>query len=74
MPKELNRVQQLFFRGSNRPPAISDRFRYGLGQGLYISHNVVEAHRGRLNITSTPNVGTQVEVLLPIHASMPALQ
>jgi PAS domain S-box-containing protein len=37
----------------------------GLGLGLYIVKTIVEAHAGRIDIDSEPNVGTTVTVRLP---------
>lgn len=37
----------------------------GVGLGLAIAKSIVEAHRGRINITSAENEGTEVEVYLP---------
>ena len=40
----------------------------GTGLGMVIVKNVVEAHRGRIVVESTPNVGTTVMVRLPARA------
>lgn len=50
---------------------VFDRFRKGAGSsgsglGLTISRNLVEAHRGRIGLTSEVGVGTTVTVELPI--------
>ena len=37
----------------------------GLGLGLFISHEIVAAHRGKLTVRSTPERGTCFEVELP---------
>ena len=37
----------------------------GTGLGLSICAHIVQAHRGSLQITSTPGVGTLVEICLP---------
>lgn len=37
----------------------------GNGLGLSIAQSLVQAHRGRINITSQPGRGTQVHILLP---------
>ena len=38
----------------------------GLGMGLAVVHGIVSAHGGTVFVDSTPNVGTTVEVYLPI--------
>lgn len=38
----------------------------GLGIGMFHSKTIVEAHRGRLEVESTPGKGTTVRVLLPL--------
>ena len=40
----------------------------GSGLGLAISHRIIEEHRGRLVIKSTPGQGTTVRVFLPVNA------
>lgn len=38
----------------------------GRGLGLSIVHSIITRHGGHVSITSTPNVGTTVSVLLPV--------
>ena len=40
----------------------------GLGLGLYITRQIVNAHNGNVEITSAPGQGTQVRVILPFRA------
>ncbi|MFN8205998.1 MAG: two-component regulator propeller domain-containing protein [Bacteroidales bacterium] len=40
----------------------------GTGLGLYISYLIVEQHRGKISINSTPGQGTEVRILLPVKA------
>jgi two-component system sensor histidine kinase/response regulator len=62
--------------GTIRPdvlPVLFDPFRSGraqqrrdgLGLGLYIVHQIVEAHGGRIEVTSTADEGTTISVRLP---------
>jgi len=44
----------------------------GTGLGLPIAHRIVAAHHGELRLNSTPGVGTEATVLLPVFSSDPA--
>jgi PAS domain S-box-containing protein len=46
--------------------AVSSRHFAGLGLGLYITRQIVEAHGGRLDLTSTPGQGATFRVGLPV--------
>ncbi|MCE9672215.1 GAF domain-containing sensor histidine kinase [Myxococcus stipitatus] len=48
--------------------AVSERNYGGLGLGLYITRQVVEAHGGQVHVHSEPGEGSTFEVLLPRHA------
>jgi signal transduction histidine kinase len=43
----------------------SERHHTGLGLGLYIVHEIVQAHRGRIEVESN-EAGTAFRVLLPL--------
>ena len=54
-------------------PHIFERFwkadsdaRRGLGLGLYISQNIIQAHGGRIGAASEPGKGTTLHFSLPI--------
>lgn len=38
----------------------------GLGLGLYISQRIAEAHGGTLTVRSSPETGTELEMLIPV--------
>jgi PAS domain S-box-containing protein len=58
-PTDLERVFERFERG------VSTRHFGGLGLGLWIVRQIVEAHGGRIRIESTVDLGTTFEVELP---------
>ncbi|OFZ23040.1 MAG: hypothetical protein A2X94_13050 [Bdellovibrionales bacterium GWB1_55_8] len=49
--------------------AFSSRVFGGLGLGLYITRQIVEAHHGKIGVKSTPGVGTQFTMELPLDAT-----
>jgi PAS domain S-box-containing protein len=55
--------QTLIFERFQR--AVSARHYAGLGLGLYITRQLVEAHGGKLRVDSTPGVGATFTVELP---------
>jgi PAS domain S-box-containing protein len=59
------------FEPFTRPSASGARGK-GLGLGLYIASEIVQAHRGTLSVTSTSNAGTTFTVAWPRHAQRPA--
>ncbi|HEX7453978.1 MAG TPA: PAS domain-containing sensor histidine kinase, partial [Polyangiaceae bacterium] len=67
-PIPLEVVASLFnpFRRGERESRTSKTS--GLGLGLYISHEIVRGHGGRIDVVSTAGDGTTFLVSLPIHA------
>jgi signal transduction histidine kinase len=53
-------------------PIIRRKESKGLGLGLYIAQQIVEAHDGRIEVTSNAQDGTTFRVLLPRTISAPA--
>jgi signal transduction histidine kinase len=65
-PSELEHVFDRFYRGTRRPEERAG----GSGLGLAIARSIVDMHGGRVAISSTPDVGTQVVVTLPAQVSL----
>lgn len=57
--------QSHIFKPLYRGP-LGRRFPQGMGLGLSIAHDLVVAHGGRLEATSTPGQGSQFTIRLPI--------
>jgi signal transduction histidine kinase len=64
--QELPMVFERFYRGAKAHQSRAA----GSGLGLSIVRSIVEMHDGRVAITSTPGVGTQVSVALPRDVSL----
>jgi signal transduction histidine kinase len=58
-PGDQRRIFERFER------AASAHLYGGLGLGLWISREIVEAHRGQITVTSTPGEGATFTVTLP---------
>ncbi len=65
-PDELEHVFDRFYRGTRRPRERAG----GSGLGLAIARSIVDMHHGRVSISSTPDVGTEVLVTLPQDVSL----
>jgi len=61
-PEDQLRIFQRFER------AVSARHFGGLGLGLWIARQLVDAHGGTIRVTSSPNEGATFEVELPLWA------
>jgi two-component system, sporulation sensor kinase D len=63
--------------GPGIPPEILKRIyerdfttkRNGSGIGLYVARALVQLHGGHIRVESTPDVGTRVEIVLPLLAA-----
>ncbi len=64
-PIPLERLQH-FFEPADPPEATEDTVRLSLGLGLYVARATVEAHGGRLEVSSTGGLGTLVSLDLPL--------
>ncbi len=67
--KNLGKIFEKFFEVQNTDYHSSGRTKFmggGLGLGLSIAKAIVEAHHGRITVTSTLSKGSQFTVLLPM--------
>ena len=62
LPEDLARIFDRFFRGDK----ARHRETGGAGLGLSIAQWIVEKHGGRIRVESSPNVGTQFYITLPV--------
>lgn len=62
--ESLNKIFEPFWRNSVSPS------RSGLGLGLHICSQIVQAHQGRIGVTSTAEHGTRFTVRLPLSTVM----
>jgi len=60
---QMARAFEKFYRGN-----VSDTAVGGLGLGLTISKNIVEAHGGKIWIEGEPGAGTTISFSLPLHS------
>ncbi|MCM2263972.1 MAG: PAS domain S-box protein [Desulfuromonadales bacterium] len=60
-PEQLERVFDKFYRADSSNTAIS-----GLGLGMSIARQIIEAHSGRIWMKSEPGVGTTVTFSMPL--------
>ncbi len=65
---EVNQLFQAFAQADAGPQPNQ-----GLGLGLYISHQYIQALGGQINLSSTPGQGTNVRFSLPVQATAVAL-
>jgi signal transduction histidine kinase len=60
--EEQQKVFEPFFRGNQ-----GRRFKQGMGLGLSIARDLVEAHGGRITLESAPGEGSRFTINLPIN-------
>jgi PAS domain S-box-containing protein len=62
-PEQLRHIFDKFYRGDASNTAVG-----GLGLGMAIARNIIEAHGGRIAVESAPGRGTTVTFTLPLEA------
>lgn len=65
---EVEKVFEKLYRGRSADAGPTDT--RGMGLGLYISKQIVEAHNGTIKLDSELNVGTTVAISLPLTEKM----
>lgn len=60
---EIDRIFEMLYRGDKSRSTTTG----GSGLGLTIAKRAIEAHRGKIEVESTPNKGTTFRVLLPLN-------
>jgi signal transduction histidine kinase len=60
-PEEQTRIFEPLYRAQ-----ADRRFPQGMGLGLSIAHDLVAAHRGRIEVESAPGKGSQFTIWLPL--------
>ena len=60
-PEALKHVFERYHRGDHQ----GDKEIKGHGQGLYYARMVIKAHRGKIEVSSSPGQGTTITVILP---------
>jgi signal transduction histidine kinase len=65
------RDQARLFKRFERLPATSGSAGGGLGLGLYITRQIIEAHGGTVRLDSRPGAGATFTCALPIAAAEP---
>jgi len=58
--EEMSRIFEPFYRGST-----SHRFPQGMGLGLSIAQDLIQAHKGHITVESAPGVGSTFTLWLP---------
>jgi PAS domain S-box-containing protein len=61
-PEDQQHIFDRFYRVRSQETARTN----GLGLGLFISHNIIEQHRGRMWLESQPGHGTTFFIALPL--------
>lgn len=67
--EELGKVMTRFYRGTPEMPDGRPLRVPGMGQGLALTKQIIEAHGGAVEIKSRPGSGTAVYVRLPLHTN-----
>jgi two-component system, OmpR family, sensor histidine kinase BaeS len=62
-PEEQQEIFKPFYRGTQ-----GRRFPQGMGLGLSITRDLVQAHGGRLEVSSIPGSGSSFTIWLPVHS------
>lgn len=67
-PEDRAHIFDPFYRGNLAQPGNPNRFPQGMGLGLAISRDLVQAHGGHIEVESEVGKGSRFNVLLPLDA------
>ena len=67
--EDLEQVFTRYFRGSN----AAERYEAGAGLGLPVAKSIIDAHKGKIDVTSTPGDGVEFRILLPAKNTLRAV-
>jgi signal transduction histidine kinase len=62
-PDEMDKIFTPFYRGTQ-----GKRFPQGMGLGLSIAHDLIAAHGGKIDVQSTPGLGSIFTIWLPLQS------
>jgi signal transduction histidine kinase len=65
---DQKRLFERFRRGT-----AGKKVKSGNGLGLYLCKQIVDAHSGKIDVTSTEGIGTKFKVTLPLHSKQAAV-
>lgn len=63
-PEDLKKIFDPLYRGSNSTLNVENRFPQGMGLGLAIARDIVQAHGGRIEVQSEVGKGSKFTVFL----------
>ena len=60
-PEQVSRIFEKFYRANPLQASVK-----GLGMGMSIVKNIIDAHNGLIQVESRPEQGTRIRIRLPL--------